>query len=252
MTTSVGAARFEGRVVMVTGGGSGIGLATSDEFAAEGAQVAVLDFDLSRMPAREQYLCLQVDVRQEDQVADAVQQVLARWGRLDALVNSAGIDRPTPVGELTVEIWDSVLDTNLKGSFLTSKHALPALAVTGGSIVNVASQLALVGSPLLSAYIASKAGVLGLTRTLAIEAAAQGVRVNVVCPGAVETPMLMKQFAGGGPGHQGSLAELEAKHALGRLGQPREIARPILFLASDDASFVTGSVLVVDGGYTAL
>jgi len=244
--------RFKDKVVMITGGGSGIGRATVEAFINEGARVAVLDYRLDHKSESGNYLTFEVDVRQMEQIQNAVMQIIDMWGRIDILVNNAGIEFVSTVEEMSEDDWDRVMDTNLKGIFLTTKAALPYLKNSKGVIVNTASQLAMVGSSHFTAYTSSKAAVLNFTRSLSLEAAKYGVRVNSVCPGAIDTPLLQRQFADGKRGPQGTMADLISMHPVGRLGYPEEIAKPILFLCSEDASFMTGSALVVDGGYTVM
>jgi NAD(P)-dependent dehydrogenase (short-subunit alcohol dehydrogenase family) len=180
-----------------------------------------------------------------------VSEAVEAFGRLDVLVANAGQALVATAPETTPEQWDRTIGTNLTGCFLLARAAIPHLiAAGGGSIVLTASQLAFVGAERFAAYAASKGGVLNLARALALDHARDKIRVNALCPGAVETPLLLNQFAGQ-DGPQGSLDDLVALHPLGRLGQPEEIAAAALFLASDEASFVTGSALVVDGGYLA-
>jgi NAD(P)-dependent dehydrogenase (short-subunit alcohol dehydrogenase family) len=242
--------RFEGKNVVVTGGASGIGRATTHALLAEGAKVAVLDIDLRDLEASDTCLPLTLDVREELSVTGAVNGVIEQWGGIDVLINAAGVELVASVEETSIESWDRVLNINVRGYFLSIRACLPSLRARRGCIVNVASQLALVGASNFAAYTSSKSAVLGLTRSVALETAADGVRVNAVCPGAVDTPLLQRQFADG-PGPQGSMDDLIGMHPLGRLGRPDEIAKPILFLASDDASFATGASFVIDGGYTA-
>ena len=245
---------LQDRVTVVTGGGSGIGRATVQRFVEEGATVLALDVneaglletarDLDRVATR------LVDVSDSAQVDDAFAQVQREHGRLDVLVNAAGVSGPkgeiSPdahfITDVTDEDWDQVLRINLTGSFYTVRAAVPLLrAAGGGSIVNIASVSALVGYPLNIYYPASKAGLLGLTRAAAGGLAADGIRVNVVCPGAVDTPML------------NAIPE-EARQVvidlapLNRMASPRELAGTILFLASDDGSFYTGQTLSPNGG----
>jgi NAD(P)-dependent dehydrogenase (short-subunit alcohol dehydrogenase family) len=186
--------------------------------------------------------------------ADAERMVrvsLENFGRLDVLMNSAGQELVANVLETSEEAWDRVLGTNLKGIYLVSRAALPhMLAQRRGSIVNVASQLALVGAKNFAAYTASKGGVVSLTRSMALDHAQDGVRVNALCPGAIDTPLLRRQFENR-TGPQGTLDDLARLHPVGRLGRPEEIAQAAVFLASDESSFMTGAALVVDGGYTA-
>ncbi|MFD2617522.1 SDR family NAD(P)-dependent oxidoreductase [Terrilactibacillus laevilacticus] len=241
--------RFRDKVVLITGGSSGIGKATVEAFLKEGAKVAVFDYHLNNDDTYNNYLSYQVDVRHSEQILTSVEQLVSEWGKIDILVNNAGIEFVAPIEETTEEDWDRVLDTNLKGLFLVSKTVLPYLKETKGVIVNTASQLALVGSSYFIAYTSSKSAILNFTRSLALETAKYGVRVNAVCPGAIDTPLLQRQFEDGKRGPQGTMADLVAMHPLGRLGKPEEIAKPILFLSSNDASFMTGSALVVDGGY---
>lgn len=243
--------RFKDKVVLITGGESGIGRSAVKAFLDEGAKVAVFDYKLKHNREKnESYFPVEVDVRQMEQIHYAIQLLIEKWERIDVLINNAGIEFVAPLEEMKEEDWDRVMDTNVKSLFLVTKAVLPYLIETKGVIVNTASQLGMVGSPSFIAYTSSKAAVLNFSRSLALETAEAGVRVNSVCPGAIDTPLLQRQFADGKKGPQGTMANLVSMHPLGRLGRPEEIAGPILFLCSNESSFMTGSTLVVDGGYT--
>ncbi len=257
--------RLRDKVAIVTGGASGIGRVTASLFANEGARVAVVDLDAEGGQATVEQiesaggeaLFIAADVSSEADVRDAVAATVARFGGLNLLFNNAGINEGGSLGgsveEQTEERWDRVLAVNLKGTILCSKHAVAELKRSGGgAIVNTASISGLVAVS-THAYSASKAAVIQLTRTMARELGPQGIRVNSVAPGAVETPMTV------GPRGDVSREErvqmmvrLTERTPLGRIGQPDDIAHAALYLASDEASFVTGQVLAVDGGYTAL
>jgi NAD(P)-dependent dehydrogenase (short-subunit alcohol dehydrogenase family) len=243
-------------VVLITGALTGIGRATAVAFAKEGARLIVagrrdaegeaLEAELRGLGAEASFI--KADVRHDDEVRDLVDQTVARFGRLDAAVNNAGTEgKPGPVTEQTAETYAATFDTNVLGTLLSLKHELRVMqAQGGGSIVNISSTYGHEGAKGASIYAASKHAVEGLTKSAALEAAGSGVRVNAVAPGPTDTGML-NRFTRTSEGK----ASLTSTVPLGRLGQPGELARAILFLASDEASFVTGHVLNVDGGKTA-
>ena len=248
---------LKGKVAIVTGGSSGIGKATAELFAEEGAVVVVADVqdDAGRVcvdalsAAGHTATYVHTDVTKEADVQAMVTLALSQYGRLDVLFNNAGIEGDlAPIVDTSVENWDRVLTTNLKSVFLGTKYGVQAmLRGAGGAIINNASVAGLVGFASMPAYCASKGGIVQLTRAAAIEYATQGVRVNCLCPGLIDTPMATR-FTHGDPEATARFAELEP---VGRLGRPREVAELALFLASERSSFVTGAVIPVDGGLVA-
>ena len=244
--------RFGGKRAFVTGAGSGIGAAVARALHAEGAIVVLADVDGESVEAQAVRLsagptAIGLDVRDEDRVCEAIGSVAAEGG-LDVLVNVAGIGSTTSAPETPLQVWEEVFAVNARGTFLCHKHAIPAMASGGGgSIVNVGSVAGLVGLKDRAAYCASKGAVIALTRALAVDHVADGVRVNAVCPGTVDTPWVRRLVEESGE----SLEALRARQPMGRLGSPEEVAEAILYLASDAAAFVTGTILVIDGGLTA-
>lgn len=246
--------RLRDRVAIVTGGGRGIGLSTARAFVREGARVVVGDLDGGAVEAAASELGagaaigLRIDVTSAADAAQLVDAALERWGRLDIAVNSAGIGSPLPAVELGEEEWRRVIDVNLTGTFLVCQAAGRAMLRQGsGAVVNLASMYGKRAVPDRSAYVASKYAVVGLTEALAIEWAPT-VRVNALAPGYTDTELFRGNQARGGT----DIGALVARTPLGRLGAPAEIAEAALYLASDEAAWITGHTLVIDGGWTAL
>jgi NAD(P)-dependent dehydrogenase (short-subunit alcohol dehydrogenase family) len=250
--------RLEGKVALITGAGSGIGKVAAERFAAEGAGVVVADISaaeaeavaagISRAGGRAR--AVEVDVSDEQQVEAMVASAVDLYGGLHVLLNNAGVfpDDDGGLRETPPATWQHVMDVNLKGVWLGCRAAVPAMLESGGgSIVNVASFVALMGAATAQvAYTASKGGVLALTREIAVEYARRGIRVNALCPGPIETPLLAELLS------DPARRERRLVHIpIGRFGRPEEIAAAAIFLASDESSFMTGSALVVDGGITA-
>lgn len=244
------------KVVVVTGGGAGIGRGISQEFALQGARVALIDID--REAAQEtvygitssggEAVAIHADVAKEHDVAEAVAQIVDNLGTIDVLCNNAGINgHGTPPEELTVDAWDRVIAVNLRGPFLCAKHIVPYMRQPGGAIINIASTRALMSEPHTEAYSASKGGVVALTHALAISLGSKGIRVNAISPGWIDSSPYQKL----GMGEPEVISEADhEQHPVGRVGTPQDIAKASLFLAADDASFITGTNLVVDGGMT--
>jgi NAD(P)-dependent dehydrogenase (short-subunit alcohol dehydrogenase family) len=249
------AGRLEDKVALVTGAGSGIGRETALRFAAEGARVVAAD--LREHAAAEtaaeigNAIGLELDVTSGPSIDAALEAVVDRFGGLDVVVNNAGVTIVGGAHELAEDDWDRELDTNLKSVYLVSKAAWPLLlARGGGSIVSTASIAGIWAIPADAAYCASKAAVIMLTKCMALDGAKAGIRANCVCPGFVETPMIQGYFADQ-PDPAASRSFATSIHPLGRLGRPQDIADAFVYLASDEASWITGTALVVDGGLTS-
>ena len=244
-----------GKVAIVSGAASGIGRAAALLFAEEGASVVAVDLDEAGTEVADAIVgagrtgeFLQADLTDGESCAAVVAVALSSFGRLDVLFNNAGIVNRDSILEIDEETWDRIMAVNVKSIYLLSRHAIPAMQQPkGGSIVNNASGWGLVGGPRAAAYCASKGAVVQLTRAMAIDHGSDNIRVNCICPGDTDTPMLRREAAELGEAESGFLAQ-SADRPLGRVGAPEEIAEAALWLASDRSSFVTGAALVVDGG----
>ncbi|MGH2531499.1 MAG: SDR family NAD(P)-dependent oxidoreductase [Thermomicrobiales bacterium] len=252
--------RLSGKIAVITGGAYGIGRASVLLFAREGAKVAIVDVDAGGGTETERLvreaggeaLFVQADVGRREDAEQAIAEAIARYGGVDILFNNAGIMPEGTALTHSEADWDRVMDVNLKAIFLLSRVAIPSMiARGGGSIVNTASVQGLRGHQNRLAYATSKHGVIGITRALAADFARDGVRVNAICPGTIDTPMLHRVLADL-PDRDAALAEFAALHPLGVIGQPDDVAYAALYLASDESRFVTGIALPVDGGYTSL
>ena len=249
--------RFAGKVAFVTGAGSGIGRATAIAFAAEGAEVVLADIDTvgneqtARLVAEHggRVLAVKCDVTSSSDIQAVIGQTVQEFGRLDVAFNNAGIEQPpAPLVDIDEDEWSRLLDIDLRSAFLCMKYEIPAmLEHGGGSIVNTSSGAGVVGIRGQAAYVAAKHGLIGLTKSAALDYAAQGVRVNAICPGIIETPM-MDRFSGGTPEGRDRVIGQEP---VGRMGRPEEIASAVLWLSSDLGAFATGHAMVIDGGQTA-
>lgn len=248
--------RLENYVALITGGASGIGEATVRLFVERGARVVIADLDENRGKKMESELgpnavFYKVDVSHSRQVEEMFRMVEERFGVLDILFNNAAYSLSKTLWDTTEEDWDKVMTVNLKGYFLCAKYALPLLKKSShGAIVCTGSELGIVGCVESLAYNTSKGGIIQFAKSLALELAPFGIRVNVVCPSGTETPAFVKDMSRSGD-YKGECERLIASYPLHRLGQPVDIARAVAFLASEEASFITGTHLMVDGGYTA-
>ena len=251
--------KLDGKIALITGAGSGIGRATALVFAAEGAKVAVVDRaeDHALAVAAEigqsggEAVTVRADVSKAADTERMVVETIGRFGRLDILYNNAGIGFARRTHLLTEEEWDRTIDVDLKGVFLGCKYALPELMKRGGVILSTASVAGIEGFRQMAAYCAAKAGVIMLTKSLAMDYAEHGIRVNCICPGSIETPLYESGFDNLTPEKRARAHQMfAAMHLVGRAGEPQEIARVAMFLCSQDASFITGQAVVVDGGYT--
>lgn len=250
--------KFERKVAVVTGAALGIGRAAALAFAAEGARVAILDLNEQEgeeavgqiQASRGEARFFRTDVSNEAEVRSTMEQVVADWGRLDILVNNAGVYFQANALDTSLETWERVLSVNLTGAFLCTKYAVGHMVKNGGGVVvNVASEAGLVGIKGQVAYNVSKGGLIALTRSCAVDFAGYGVRVNCICPGTTDTPLVQAAIQRA-PDPAAARRALESCRPLDRLGRPEEIAAAILFLASDQVGYATGAILSVDGGYT--
>jgi len=251
--------KLEGKVALITGGNSGIGSATAALLAKEGAAVVLTGRNQERgeqvaqaiNDAGGKAMFVRSDVRVADDCRHAVEKTLEQFGRIDVLFNNAGVFHPKTVPECTEQEWDETIDSSLKGAFLMSKYALPSMIERGsGSIIHTSSGWGVLGGDQAAAYCAAKGGLIVMAKAMAIDHGPDGIRVNCVCPGDVDTPMEHEDAEKRGMTWEEYLAGA-SERPLGRMGTADEIARAVLFLASDDSSFVTGESLVVDGGGVA-
>ncbi|MGA2973022.1 MAG: SDR family oxidoreductase [Candidatus Bathyarchaeia archaeon] len=251
--------KLKGKVTIITGATSGIGTASAKLFAEEGATVIAVGRNQEKgkslieevKAGNGKAVFIRADVSKSKDVQELVKTTVQQFGRIDVLYNNAGIDLVGTVPDTTEEQWDLVINTNLKGVFLTCKYVIPQMAKQGGGvIVNTASELGTVGAREMAAYCASKGGIINLTKAMAIDCAPLNIRVNCLCPGPVETPMLERIF--NAASNPAQLREAQVKGViLQRIGKPEEIARAALYLASEDSSYNTGNILIVDGGATS-
>ncbi len=247
---------FNNKVVLITGAASGIGRAMAHAFAVQGARLALADVDQNGLQETVDHvkdmgneaIAIAADVSKAKDVKHMVDVTVDHYGHLDVACNNAGIEgQQAPTAECTEENWDRVIDINLKGVWLCMKYEIPQMVEEGGgAIVNTASVAGLVGFGNIAAYVASKHGINGLTKTAALEYATQGLRVNSICPGAIETPMI-DRFT---QGSEEAREQFHAMHPLGRMGKPEEVAAAAIWLCSEEASFITGHAMPVDGGFT--
>lgn len=253
--------RLKERVALVTGGASGIGLATAERFLEEGATVVIADMSRSGGEAAVEALAgrgrgtvtaVPCDVTRRDEVARLVDGVVAAHGRIDILFNNAGYFVPNELHEVAEDDWARILAVNLGSVYQVSRQVVPRMLAQGkGAIVNNSSVCGLVGDQRSAAYCATKGAVAQLTRAMALDYARRGIRVNAICCGEIDTPLFVREAAQLGMTVDALRAKLDEAHPIGRIGRPREAADAVVFLASDEASFITGVLLPVDGGYTA-
>lgn len=242
--------KLKDKVAVITGAASGIGKATAVLFAKEGAKVVIADVDFNNGKEVENLISknkgdatfISTDVTDSKQVKRLFERTIKKYGKLDILFNNAGIYLLSTVDKMEEKDWDAVIDVNLKGPFLCSKFAIPLLKKNGGVILNTASTLGLVVEAETPAYCASKAALIHLSKAMAIAYAKDNIRINTICPGPIDTPLLRKSYS------SEELEEYKKGTAMNRIGKPEEVARVALFLASDEASYVTGGVYTVDGG----